>query len=79
MWQRRCDGLLDIVLCDTCIEDKDEEYTAGNGRNWYILYCDVNHCALVRHRLHYPLPEEDGLDPNHLPDYADTKLYVKQV
>ena len=75
MWQRRCDGLLDILLCDDCIADKDEAYAAGDGRNWYPQNCRVNHCGHVKHKLRNPLPEEDGRDANRFPVYADTPSY----
>ena len=31
LWQKRCDRLLDNLLCNHCIEDKDEAFAKGQG------------------------------------------------
>ena len=67
IWQTRCDRLMDMLLCEHCMNEKDKAYEEGEGLQWnpncdgscrrvaYILR-DINH------RLHAK------------PDYADEKV-----
>ena len=34
LWQKRCDLLLDQVLCNHCIDDKDDAFAEGKGLGW---------------------------------------------
>ena len=42
LWQKRADELLDIILCDDCIKEKDKIYREGEGSAQVkqILYGD---------------------------------------
>ena len=34
LWQRRCDRLMDYLLCNYCKEEKDEAFARGQGLDW---------------------------------------------
>ena len=46
--QKRCDELLDWILCDNCIEDKDEAFAKGLGLDWVTDNCDGK-CKIVKY------------------------------
>ena len=46
LWQRRCDRLMDYLLCNYCKEDKDEAFARGQGLDWIPDNC--NECSTVR-------------------------------
>lgn len=48
LWQKRCDELLDWILCDECIKEKDETFQAGLGLDWFPEYCDGK-CKIVKY------------------------------
>ena len=39
LWQKRCDRLLDHVLCNQYIDDKDDAFAQGKGLNWIPDNC----------------------------------------
>ena len=43
LWQKRCDRLLDEVLCNQCIDDKDDAFAEGKG-----LDCIPDNCSECR-------------------------------
>ena len=49
LWQKRCDRLLDEVLCNQCIDDKDDAFAEGKGLDWIPDNC--SECLSVRHIL----------------------------
>ena len=46
LWQRRCDRLMDYLLCNYCKEEKDEAFTRGQGLDW--IPDNYNECSTVR-------------------------------
>ena len=46
LWQRRCDRLMDYLLCNYCKEEKDEAFARGQGLDWIPDNC--NECRTVR-------------------------------
>ena len=46
LWQRRCDRLLDYLLCNYCNEEKDAAFARGQGLDWIPDNC--NECSTVR-------------------------------
>ena len=34
LWQKRCDRLLDVLLCNHCKDEKDDAFAAGQGLDW---------------------------------------------
>ena len=46
LWQKRCDRLLDHVLCNQCIDDKDEAFAEGKGLDWIPDNC--SECRTVQ-------------------------------
>ena len=46
LWQRRCDNLLDKLLCEYCMEDKDRAYAGGVGLDWRPVDC--SDCRSIR-------------------------------
>ena len=34
LWQKRCDRLLDVLLCNHCKDEKDDALAAGQGLDW---------------------------------------------
>ena len=40
LWQKRCDRLLDELLCNFCIEAKDQAFANGQGLDWIPDDCD---------------------------------------
>ena len=40
LWQKRCDRLLDELLCNFCIEAKDQAFANGQGLDWIPEDCD---------------------------------------
>ena len=46
LWQKRCDRLLDEVLCNHCIDDKDEAFAREKGLDWIPDNC--SECRTVR-------------------------------
>ena len=41
LWQKRCDRLLDEVLCNYCVDDKDDAFAAGKGLDWIPDNCSA--------------------------------------
>ena len=65
-WQYRMDRLMDLRLCQECIEEKDDAYSAGKGFAWVPNCKDVD-CVDFRRVLRAGLPDyEDELIK---PDY----------
>ena len=46
LWQKRCDRLLDHLLCNYCNDAKDEAFARGQGLDWIPNNC--NECSTVR-------------------------------
>ena len=46
LWQRRCDRLMDHLLCNYCKEEEDEAFARGQGLDWSPDNC--NECSTVR-------------------------------
>ena len=46
LWQRRCDRLMDHLLCNYCKEEKDKAFARGQGLDWIPHNC--NECSTVR-------------------------------
>ena len=70
MWQKRLDLVLDQVLSNECIEDKDDAHYAGEGLHWV----PSSRCALchrIRTSLQEPMPEHAPRFNNSLPYYQD--------
>ena len=47
LWQKRCDRLLDYLLCNYCTEAKDEAFANGQGIEWIPYNC--GQCRSVLH------------------------------
>ena len=47
LWQKRCDRLLDELLCNYCTEAKDQAFANGQGLDWIPDDCDD--CRSVLH------------------------------
>ena len=47
MWQKRCDRLLDYLLCNPCTEAKDQAFANGQGLDWISDNC--SDCRSVSH------------------------------
>ena len=47
LWQKQCDRLLDQVLCNHFIDDKDDAFAQGKGLDWIPDNC--SECRTVRH------------------------------
>ena len=47
LWQKRCDRLLDYLLCDYCTEAKDQAFANGQGLEWIPDNC--RDCRSVLH------------------------------
>ena len=47
LWQKRCDRLLDHVLCNPCTEEKDKAFANGQGLDWI-----PDNCCQCRSVLH---------------------------
>ena len=45
-WQKRCDRLLYQILCNHCIDDKDDAFAEGKGLDWIPDNCCA--CRPVR-------------------------------
>ena len=48
LWQKRCDELLDWILCEYCIKEKDEAFQEGLGLDWIPDNCDGK-CKIVQY------------------------------
>ena len=46
LWQKRCDRLLDHVLCNQCIDDKEDAFAEGKGLDWIPDNC--SECRTVQ-------------------------------
>ena len=46
LWQRRCDKLLDRLLCEYCQNEKDQAFQQGRGLDWRPTDC--HECRFVR-------------------------------
>ena len=46
LWQKRCDRLLDRLLCNHCNDEKDDAFAKGQGLDWIPDNC--NECSTVR-------------------------------
>ena len=67
IWQTRCDRLMDMLLCNHCIDEKDQAYEKGEGLQW-SPNCDGT-CRRVAYIL------RDMTHKIHAkPDYADEKV-----
>ena len=40
LWQKHCDRLLDGVLCNHCVDSKDDAFAQGKGMDWIPDNCD---------------------------------------
>ena len=47
LWQKRCDRLLDYLLCNYCTEAKDQAFANGQGLDWIPDNC--SDCRSVLH------------------------------
>ena len=56
MWQKRLDLVLDQVLSNECIEDKDDAQYAGKGLHW-VPSSRCTLCHRIRTSLQEPMPE----------------------
>ena len=65
-WQYRVDRLMDLRLCQECIEDKDDAYSAGKGFTC-VPDCDLVDRANFRRVLRAGLPDHE--DDLKKPDY----------
>lgn len=50
LWQKRTDELLDIILCEDCIKEKDKAYREGVGLDWYPDCC-LGSCRRAKYVL----------------------------
>lgn len=48
LWQKRCDELLEWILCENCIKEKDEAFQEGLGLDWIPDDCDGK-CKIVQY------------------------------
>ena len=46
LWQKRCDRLMNHLLCNHCKEEKDEAFARGQALDWIPDNC--NECSTVR-------------------------------
>ena len=47
LWQKRRDRLFDEVLCNQCIDGKDDAFAEGKGLDWICDNCC--HCRTVQY------------------------------
>ena len=45
LWQKRCDRLLDHLICNYCNDEKDDAFARGQGLDWIPDNC--NECSTV--------------------------------
>ena len=48
LWQKRCDELLEWILCDYCIQEKDDAFAKRLGLDWVPDNCDGK-CKIVQY------------------------------
>ena len=46
LWQKPCDRLLDHMLCNQCIDEKDDTFARGQGLDWIPDNC--NECRTIQ-------------------------------
>lgn len=68
LWQNRCDELLDWLLCDKCIRQKDDAFARGMGLDWEPDDCDDPAC--MNKMVQYTF-RRGGEDPLYNVTYAD--------
>ena len=62
LWQKRCDRLLDHMLCNYCVADKDEAFARGEGLDWIPDNCSECH-ATSDTSVNKPSPTRNGRNP----------------
>ena len=71
LWQKRCDRLLDELLCNYCIEAKDQAFANGQGLDWIPDNCDD--CRSVLHVFEQTVTQREWDVPLM---YADDEPYT---
>lgn len=69
LWQKRCDELLDWILCDYCIKEKDDAFAKGLELDWVPDNCDGK-CKIVQYIFELELtdPRWDDCYEDELPE-----------
>ena len=68
LWQKRCDELLEWILCDYCIQEKDDAFAKGLRLDWVPDNCDGK-SKIVQHIF-----EREITDPRWDFSYKDELL-----
>ena len=61
LWQKRCDRLLDHLLCNYCNDAKDDAFARGQGLDWFPDNC--SECRGFRRIFEQPSPTGNGRNP----------------
>ena len=70
LWQKRCDRLLDEVLCNDCIDDKDEAFAREKGLDWIPDNC--SECRTVRRIFEQTVIYREWQEPLFMPMMSRT-------
>ena len=71
LWQKRCDRVLDQILWNRCIDDKDNAFAEGKGLNWIPDNC--SECRTVRRIFEQTVTYREWQEP---PMYADNEPHT---
>ena len=71
LWQKRCDRLLDHMLCSHCNDAKDEAFARSQGLDWIPDNC--NECRGVRRIFEQTITYREWQEPLM---YADDKPHT---
>jgi len=61
LWHKRYDRLLDGVLCNQCIDDKDDAFAEGKGLDWLPDNCSA--CRTVRYIFEQTVTYREWQEP----------------
>lgn len=69
VWRKRCDELLDWILCDYYIKEKDDAFAKGLELDWVPDNCDGK-CKIVQYIFELELtdPRWDDCYEDELPE-----------
>ena len=71
LWQKRCDRLLDVILCNYCKDDKDDAFARGQGLDWIPDNCCQ--CRDVRRIFEQTVTYREWQEPLM---YADDEPHI---
>ena len=71
LWQKRCDRLLDVILCNHCKDDKDDAFARGQALDWIPDNCCQ--CCDARRIFEQTVTYQEWQEPLM---YADDELHT---